>query len=219
MYTLCWSPKGGSGTTVTACAIALIAARAGATVLVDLGGDVAPALGVATPGTPGVSEWLASPHAAGHRLLTLATPVGPRLALVHPGRAPTPAASDLHDERLAAACAEAVEHIVIDAGTGVPSSTLHRCAAASLMVVRPCYLGIRRASVHAEFASGVIVIVEPGRALSASDVERALGRPVLAEIPWDPAVARCIDAGLLGSRLPASMSRSLGRAERIAGAA
>jgi hypothetical protein len=33
--------------------------------------------------------------------------------------------------------------------------------------------------------------------------------PVAAEVPWDPAIARSVDAGLLVSRLPQSLARPL----------
>jgi hypothetical protein len=58
--------------------------------------------------------------------------------------------------------------------------------------------------------TGVIVIHEPGRVLSAEDVATAVGAPVVAEINLDPAVARAVDAGLLASRLPPSLDAGLG---------
>ena len=85
MFTLCWSAKGGSGTTVVAAALAIVASRRGPTVLVDLGGDSAPALGAATPGGPGVGEWLSTPSAPAERLGQLAHDCGPDLRLIHPG--------------------------------------------------------------------------------------------------------------------------------------
>lgn len=56
---------------------------------------------------------------------------------------------------------------------------------------------------------GVVLVTEPGRALTAADVEAVLIAPVLAEIAIDPAVARTIDAGLLTARLPRALARSL----------
>lgn len=81
------------------------------------------------------------------------------------------------------------------------------------VVTRPCYLAARaesRTRQYEDRADGLIVITEPGRALSADDMAGATGVPVVAEIPWDPAVARAIDAGLLAARLPASLARPLG---------
>ena len=58
----------------------------------------------------------------------------------------------------------------------------------------------------------MVLIDEPGRALRARDVEHALGAPVIAEIGYDPAVARAVDAGLLVARLPRSLVQPLGGA-------
>lgn len=215
MYTLVWSPKGGSGTTVVACGAALVAARSEPTVIIDLGGDVAAALGIETPGGPGVADWLASPRATGASLFDLATPINASLALVHPGELHRREFTDVHAERIADACTNWPVRVVIDAGAFIPAPTLHRCSEASLLVIRPCYLALRRATRYAADATGVIVITEPGRALSSVDVERSLGRPVVGEIPWDPGIARSVDAGLLAHRLPAFMVRTLARAGTV----
>ena len=57
--------------------------------------------------------------------------------------------------------------------------------------------------------AGVVLVAEPGRSLTASDVSRAIGAPVVAEVAVDPAIARAVDAGLLAARLPKSMVKSL----------
>ena len=49
MLVICWSPKGGSGTSVVAAALALGHADRGEAVLVDLVGDQGAILGVETP--------------------------------------------------------------------------------------------------------------------------------------------------------------------------
>src|SRR5688500_14337711 len=93
MLIACWSPKGGSGTTVTACGLAAVLARSGSSgaLLADLSGDAAAVLGVAEPIGPGLAEWLsAGPDvgaaalgrleveaAAGLRLLAWRPPSGP----------------------------------------------------------------------------------------------------------------------------------------------
>lgn len=218
MYTLCWSVKGGSGTTVVAAAVALVGARSAPTVVVDLGGDIAPALGVVSPGGPGVGEWLAAPGAAADRLWQLAHECGDDLRLVHPGAMPAGAEfTDIAAERLAAACATAPFHVVIDAGPIVPSAALHHLAERSLLVVRPCFLALRRSVAHLGSATGVVMIDEPGRCLGRTDVERSLDARVVATVPWDPAVARAVDAGLLSARLPASIARPLARLAGPAG--
>jgi hypothetical protein len=180
--------------------------------LIDLGGDCAAALGTITPEGPGVGEWLATSGAPADRLWQLAHQCGPDLQLIHPGAMPPGAEfTELAAERLAAAAASASPHIVIDAGSVHPADVLHRCAAQSLLVIRPCYLALRRAVAIGPTASGVVVIAEPGRCLSKLDIERALGLNIVAELPWDPGVARAVDAGLLLARLPSSISRPLER--------
>ena len=83
-------------------------------------------------------------------------------------------------------------------------------ADASLVVVRGCYLTLRRA-VRAPRplarASGVVLVAEPGRSLGRRDVADVLDRPVLAEVPVRAAIARAVDAGLLPTRLPEVLAR------------
>lgn len=207
MYTFCWSPKGGSGTTVVACALALLSARVGPTVLVDLGGDAAPTLGVATSDGPGVGDWLAAPNAQPAALWRLGADVIPGLTLVSQGRMGT--LTDVNAERLAAAAALHEASVVIDAGAHTGPDVLHHSAETSLLVVRPCYLALRRAVAFGGLADGFVLVDEPGRALSSADVERAIGAPRLAHLRWDPAIARVVDAGMLTGRMPSSLERPL----------
>src|SRR5687767_15560713 len=63
MLLACWSPKGGSGTTVIACGLAAVLARSGppaGALLVDLAGDAGAVLGVPEPAGPGLAQWLAA---------------------------------------------------------------------------------------------------------------------------------------------------------------
>ncbi len=212
MYTLCWSVKGGSGTTVVAAAIALSSARSRPTLLVDLGGDLPAALGVSAPSGPGVGDWLASPHATADALIELAVEVSPGLHLVPAG--PLESGVDIDDvqaERLAHACALGSMVVTVDAGCHGRHRVLHTCAARSLIIVRPCYLALRRAMRLPGLATGTVVVHEPGRGLGTGDVECALGVPVVAEIAWDPGIARAVDAGLLAHRLPAALRTAGGR--------
>jgi len=104
--------------------------------------------------------------------------------------------------------------VVVDAGvvgSAGPALDLAAAATASLLVIRPCFLALRRAVAAPVRSSGVVVVDEPQRVLGASDIEAALGVPVVATVPWDPAVARLVDAGLLGSALPRGLARSLRR--------
>jgi hypothetical protein len=85
-------------------------------------------------------------------------------------------------------------------------------ASVSLLVLRPCYLALRRAEAAPIRPSGVILVNEQGRSLTRRDVEEVLGVPVRAEIPYEPAVARAVDAGLLATRVPRNLERLLRRA-------
>lgn len=214
MLSVCWSPKGGCGVSVVAAALALRAARAGSsTLLVDLGGDLAAILGVDAAG-PGVAEWLASPDAPVEALSALAVEVVPDLALIPSGAT---AVAPAHDRlaTLVDLCALQAERVVVDAGVVLGDPWWPR-RARSIAVVRACYLAVRRlATVRPPTDHAVVLVEEPGRALTRRDVGAALGAPLVA-VPWDPAVARAVDAGLLASRMPRSL-RALGALEAEAG--
>jgi hypothetical protein len=202
---ICWAAKGGSGTTVVACAFALGCGHGRPTTLVDLSGDCATALGLAEPMGPGVTDWLVSPTAGPGDLRRLAISVRDDVELIPPGNAIAPA-----DQwsRLAAALAPPAV-VIVDAGTGCPPSHLHHAAEHSLLVTRPCFIALRRAQQLDIRPTGIVLVDEPGRALTSADIEHALGVPVVAEVRLDPAVARAVDAGLLSTRLPRSLTLSL----------
>jgi MinD superfamily P-loop ATPase len=205
-----WSTKGGSGTTVSACALALHLAAKTATTLVDLAGDVPAALGV-SPVTDnedsalGVGDWLGSSHATPASLVSLGVDCGDRLRVLTRGThwptAPSFAA-------LAEALGTVGGHLVVDAGCGEPAADLVSDAT-SLLVVRPCFLALRRAALVTTRIDGIVVVNEPGRALRLRDVQHALDAPIMAEIAYDPAIARAVDAGLLRARPPRSLSHAV----------
>lgn len=210
MY-VCWSAKGGVGTTVVAASLALVLSRTRASLLVDLRGDAPAALGLPDHPGPGVAEWLGSPDADAEALQRLAVPATETLQLIPRGNGAVPAAehSLTQWQRLADALGRLDLAVVVDAGTGAPPAPLVRVADESLLVTRPCYLALRHAVALSVRPTGIIVLHEPGRALQATDIERAIGAPVVAEVPFDPVVARSVDAGLLASRLPRSMAHPL----------
>lgn len=101
--------------------------------------------------------------------------------------------------------------VIVDAGTLPRGAEIGRTdpdAGPAYLVTRPCYLTLRAAG-RIPRPAGVVLITEPGRALTASDVAEVVGAPVVAELEQDPAVARALDAGLLASRRPRSMVRAL----------
>lgn len=213
MIIACWAAKGGSGTTVVACSLAIVSSRRGPdpTILCDLAGDAAACLGVPEPDGPGLSDLLAgldsvAPDAIGQLLV----PIGPGLDLLPRGRSPIEG-----DARTLLGLLDALTTtVVIDAGTR-PEGTVRevvRAADRSMLVTRPCYLALRHAVDADHRPSDIVLVDEPGRALRAQDVEAALGVPVRATVGFDPAISRAVDAGLLLARLPRRLARSLDHA-------
>jgi len=211
MLVACWSVKGGSGTTVVSAALALAVAAIGHdALLVDMGGDLPAALGVAEPDGPGLADWLnAVDGVGGDALARLEVGGGGGVRLIPAGGAMPDAPARAED--LAAVLAADSRVVVVDCGSA-PSSTSFAVAAAaglSLLVVRPCYLALRRALQAPVEASGVVLVGEPQRSLQQADVEDVLGVRVRAAIPWKPSIATAVDAGLLARRLPPPLERGV----------
>lgn len=215
MLVTCWSVKGGVGTTVVSVALATTLARIhaldGGALLVDLDGDVPATLGLPDPRDPGLSGWTsAGEEVAADALARLELSVGPHLSLLPRGLgAPGPAA---RHEVLARLLAAEARPVVVDAGVvgpGSPSLPLAAEATRSLLVTRACYLGLRRAIDLPIRPSGIVLLREPGRTMGRDDVEHVVGAPIVADIPVDPAVARAVDAGVLGRRVPRALARPL----------
>lgn len=221
MLVCCWSSKGGSGTTVVAAALGLVLARAAPAggLVVDLGGDVPAALGLpdADPAL-GVAEWLArGADLPADALARVEVPVHDALGLLPRGRAPLQPPPG-RAAALASVLAADPRAVVVDAGT-VPAGAGHDAtelvaavaaqADHSLLVVRPCFLALRRAVQAPLRPTGVVLVEEDGRALGAADVEDVVGVPVRATVTVTAKVARAVDAGLLASRLPRSLEREV----------
>lgn len=216
MLIACWSPKGGSGTTVVACGLAAALARSAPSpgaLLADLSGDAAAVLGVAEPAGPGLAEWLAAgPDVGAGALGRLEVEAGAGLRLL----AWKPAGPDVRPasgraEALLDALSADRRPVVADCGGAASGAGLALAAGAevSLLVLRPCYLALRRALAAPVRPSGVVLVTELGRSLGRRDVEDVLGVPVRAEVAVDDAVARAVDAGLLARRIPRSLERAL----------
>jgi MinD-like ATPase involved in chromosome partitioning or flagellar assembly len=217
VLTVCWSVKGGSGTTVVAAGLAVVLrGPVDPVVAVDLAGDLPAALGVAEPTGPGVQEWLAAASDVGVDALLSLGARAEGLQVV-PWGAPAGPVEPLRWAVLGEGLSATSASVVVDAG-GPPPTALAGAAALNLVVVRSCYLALRRAvGVAEQAATGAVLVKEPGRSITSREVERVLGVPVLAEVPYDPAIARAVDAGLLLARLPATLARPLGAVlERVA---
>jgi len=210
-----WSPKGGSGTSVLAAAAALVLAREGPVRVADLAGDLPAVLGLATDAEQGLRDWLgAGPEAPTDALERLSIDVGEGLALLPAGNADIAAAKPEAGAALAVALRTDPRPTIVDVGVldALPDHALHalvEVADASVIVVRGCYLALRRA-VHIELtarATGAVFIDEAGRSLGVRDVANVLGVPILTSVSVRASTARAVDAGVLPTRLPDSLAR------------
>lgn len=204
---LCFfSAKGGSGCSVSAAAAALQAARSGPTLLVDLAGDQPGILGITADGD-GLGAWYEADAPPPDALSRLEVAVAPNLRLLPLGvrRA---VASPAQYRVLASLLAEDSRTVVVDVGCdSIPAVALLGAATRSVLVTRACYLALRAAG-YGPNADEILLIEEPGRALGKSDISAALGLPVSVTVPWDPAIARAVDAGLMSTqRIPRSLRK------------
>ena len=190
MLIACWSTKGGVGTSVVAAALALLLGRTAdrGAVLADLAGDAPAVLGLPEPASPGLAGWLSAgdrvpADALGRIEIEIATGV----ALLPRRRSPVAGA------RRGAGRAARRRHPPgggrLWPGRRPRRDRRGRPRSRSLLVTRSCYVALRRLQQAPLRASGVVLVTEPGRVLSARDVQAAADAPVLAEIPLDPQVA------------------------------
>lgn len=214
MLTTCWSVKGGSGTTVVAAGVALLRARRRheppPVLLVDLGGDAPAVLGLPEPATPGIVDWL-NADAPATALDDLAIAVDDTLALVPRGYGVSPPLDSPRWASMVEYLHERASDAVIDCGPLRPAPSILIDGALSVLVLRPCYVALRRVASQSLTADRVVLIDEPGRALRRPDVENVVGQRVDAHLELDPAIARAVDAGLLAGRLPTQLSHGLAR--------
>ncbi len=206
-----WSVKGGVGTSVVAAATAIrLASDDHDTTLVDLVGDQPALLGVAAPVfdcEPGLGDWLAAGDGvAADALGRLLIDVGPGLRLMRAGNAvPTLVPHQRPRLQLALEVLARNGPVVVDAG-------LDLCEAradlrTTVCVLRSCYLALSRAQHTPGPYDRVMLVEEPGRALRPRDVAAAVGASTVERVPWDPRVARSVDAGTIVSMLPQPLRR------------
>lgn len=202
----CWSVKGGSGTTVFASALALsLAEQHGEASIIDLCGDVPSVLGMAEPTGRGIRDWLSSPDRDTQELFNLRVSATSRLHVI-----PAGSATSFNDDSLEDLMSTSHSHpVVIDFGLLQPPASIRDAAHTDWLVVRPCYLALRRAARLHSRPRGVVLMKEPGRALTARDVQSVVGAPVVAELTVEDGVARSVDAGLLATRLPKQLADEL----------
>lgn len=203
MLTICYSPKGGQGCSTVAAALALATPD---TLLIDAGGDLPALLGHPEPAGPGVGDLLDSTSTINPATLArLVIDAGP-VRLVPAGDTPAQQVPAHRWVELATVINAGGCPVVLDAGTNLAAAAVE--ADRRLLVVRACYLALRRAVTLSVRPDAVVLVAEHDRAITAADIESALGVPVAAEITIDPAVARSIDAGLFAARLPRALRRA-----------
>lgn len=205
MLTACYAAKGGQGCTTITAALAMLTTPA---TIIDLAGDIPAVLGLPDPydDSPGLAELLTGTSISLDVLFSTAIPVANGLRVVPSGRdlAGVPAKAW---KRLGQLLAGADHQFYVDAGT---TGLLTAQATRRLLVIRHCYLALRRAQRLPTPPDGIVTVREQGRALTRADVEEVIRVPVLATVEVDPAVARAVDAGILAaSRLPDAVTRSL----------
>jgi cellulose biosynthesis protein BcsQ len=221
-----WSPKGGSGTSVLAAAASIVVARApnGAVRLADLDGDQPAIFGLGVEPSVGLLDWLdAGVGAPTDALDRLTVEVMPGLALLPRGgseRVLAPVAAAEAGAALAVGLRDGAVPTLADCGRAAEPATraLVEVADVAVVVVRGCYLSMRRAlrAPALRRTSGIVLVEEPERSLAEKDVTRVLGLPVLARVPYRTGAFRAVDAGVLTTRLPESLGRAAGRfADRV----
>ncbi|MCP5028772.1 MAG: hypothetical protein GY929_21065 [Actinomycetia bacterium] len=213
MLIVCWSWKGGVGTSVSVAGLALSAPSPGSLV-VDLAGDQAALFGLPESDGPDLSHWLDSVDAPVDGLARLERAVTDGVSLSTGSKG-----LGVPFERLrllAEVLSADSRRVVVDAGRLDPADPLPPLTRAlvdrtdqALVVTRACYLALRNASGASPRPTGVILCVEAGRVLGVDDVAASVGAPVVARVPVEPAIARAVDAGLLSARPPRGFLRAL----------
>lgn len=212
-----WSfcaPKGGVGTSVVAAAAALECSRLQPTVLIDFGGDLAHVFGLDVEGKHGVHDWLAASDEVGTESLDhLLLDVAPNLSLMPAGPKSFGPTTPDRAVRFVEAMKAIGDLVIADVGAISevvdPRSVICVSGDRTTCVVRACYLALRRFSKLPVLIDDIVEIEEPGRALRTLDIEAVAGLAVSARIPFDPSIARAVDAGLLGQRMPRSLRRNV----------
>lgn len=211
MLTVVWSPKGGQGCSTVAASLTLLTPESS---LVDACGDGPAVLGLADPTGDGVVDVLVSDLAVGVEVLSLLSVEAYWTRVVPAGSADPSGVSLERWCELAEVLREDVGEWVVDAGTGPGRAMAQVAGVRSVLVVRNCYLALRRSVGCRPDPDVVVLIEEPSRALGRADVVAVLTVAPVVAVPLDPSVARAVDAGLFTTRLPRALARALEPAAR-----
>jgi len=209
MFTILSSPKGGIGTSVVAASLAIVSSSSTPTLLVDLAGDQAAILGLPQPPI-GLSDWAnGMTYREFDEIVSLCHD---NLYLAPTGTFDFETLNANAWDKLSRALS--LKHsegcnVIVDLGRADVPLSLQEIVDNCYLVIRPCYLALRRAVDLETAFSGVIVVNEPDRVLTSRDVESVLKLTCVAEIPYTSEISRRVDSGLLKSRLPDSLHRVL----------
>jgi hypothetical protein len=153
---------------------------------------------MAEPSSPGINDWLREHSTSdAQAIMTMGTEFDNGLIVLHRGSPFVEGQPRWAD--LARAISSSPIDVVIDAGISFIPEELRQAVSHITMVVKPCYLSLRRAS-RMQRPTELFVVCEEGRALTIKDVGHVLGMPVTCEVPYTPAISRAVDAGMLPSR-------------------
>lgn len=205
-----WSVRGGAGVSVVAAISAIHAIRDDRdALLVDLDGGLPSILGIAHPEGPGIGEWSQAPSDLPVDALShLEVPLLPGLSFLTRGAGPV--APD-RVGLLAALLGSDPRTVIVDAGqlAAAPErADLARVAGASILVTAACPAALEHLAGSTSAPSGVVVVHRHVCHGGTAAVARAASAPILAELEHDPALARAVDLGLLGRRLPRRVVRA-----------
>ena len=211
--------KGGVGTSVVAASLALELARVGPwssdVVVVDFNGDQPDILGIDAAGRHGVVDWLTSPDPVEPSSLeNLLVPAAPGLSVLPAGGLLPNVSGSVDPGRIAEMVRALGDLGTVVADLGVvgpevrsPRALIGAASDRRTLVLRPCYLALRRANDLPITVDSVVEVAEDGRALRTLDVEAVMQAAVVARLRVDPAIARAVDSGTITSRRPRVLRR------------
>ena len=223
-----FSPKGGSGVSVTSGVLAKALSIYQTTLLIECGsGDLEAMLALEVDANYGFFDWLVSENARIETLLKISTKFSSNLALVPWDSSQQVQGNEIYDreQRFQSNtfdCNSVVDslssfegHCVVDCSKGETElqKKIIEGSDVVMLVLRQCYLGLFRATQHELISNvdAVLVVKEPGRTISCEQITRTLNCSILLEVDARRDFARAIDAGVLWSRTPEKLDAPIAK--------